>query len=232
MPILDHFDALTARGLQIIPLRSNSKIPMCKGWVKRWDREIVRSKFEQFPDANLGLLLGNIIDVEGDSDEANQRLLDLIGDYAHPCYSSTKSIHHLFLTPDLKLRHFRMGEIEFRGFGHQSVIPPSHHQGTEYRWLKTFRFPVPIMPTRLRVFYETSAYKHRLNLKPGHIRVWCYTCKQEQLLHRKRWGLEVEVFRLLARKWDCQNCRELDLRPACRLLRLGACKEIILDSLS
>jgi hypothetical protein len=125
VPILAHFDALTKRGLKIIPLRENSKVPLCKAWNSDWDREVVRDKICQFPDANLGILLGDVVDVEGDSEDANRTILDLIGDYPHPCYFSTKSIHHLFLNPDPNLAHFRFKEIEFRGHGHQSVIPPS-----------------------------------------------------------------------------------------------------------
>jgi hypothetical protein len=105
VPILAHFDALTKRGLKIIPLRENSKVPLCKAWNSDWDREVVRDKICQFPDANLGILLGDVVDVEGDSEDANRTILDLIGDYPHPCYFSTKSIHHLFLNPDPNLPH-------------------------------------------------------------------------------------------------------------------------------
>jgi hypothetical protein len=219
--ILDHFDALTDRGLKVIPLWENSKAPMCKGWTEDWDRTRTREKLRQFPDANLGLILGDIVDVEGDSEDANRVIADLIGDYPHPSYISTKSIHHLFLTPDKKLRHFRHGQIEFRGFGHQSVIPPSQHQGIVYRWMRTFQFPVPVMPERLHSFYLAKLRKYKVVLKPGHIRVWCGDCGKECMLHEKRFRLELEVFRLLGSKWHCQKCRALDLRPACRLIRCG-----------
>jgi hypothetical protein len=228
--IIEHFDALTARGLKIIPLRENSKVPLCKGWTEHWDKGRAREKLTQFPDANLGILLGDIIDVEGDSDEANRTIIDLIGDYPHPSYQSTKSIHHLFVTPDFALRHFRYADIEFRGYGHQSVIPPSQHQGTVYRWLKQFRFPVPPMPNKLLQFYKSKQERSQRTLKPHHIRVWCGSCRAECMLHGKRFDLELEAFRLFDSKWECQKCRTLDLRPACRLLRAGVKGKVISSS--
>ena len=231
--ILDHFDALTERGLKLIPLRENSKSPLCRGWTdfSGWDKDRVREKLLQFPDANLGLLLGEVIDVEGDSEEANRTILDLIGDYPHPCYFSTKSIHHLFISPDSALRHFRYGDIEFRGYGHQSVIPPSQHQGITYKWLKTFRFPVPPMPDRLREFYHSKTVKEKATLKPGHMRLWCGDCGKECFLHTKRFELEIQVFRLLGSKWTCNRCRSVDLRPACRMIRSGLSEKVVLASM-
>ena len=215
--VLDHFDALTSKGLRIIPLRINSKIPLCRGWGKDWNLAQARHKLVCHPHSNIGVLLGDIIDVEGDSPQANRIIMDLIGDCPHPAYSSSRGIHNLFLTPDKDLRIFKVGDIEFRGTGHQSVLPPSVHQGVGYKWLSNFQFPVPEMPKALYFFYM----KHRYGgLKPGHIRVWCGKCGKECFLHKKRFELELQVFRILEQKWQCHSCRELDLRPLCRLARM------------
>lgn len=215
--ILDHFDALTDRGLKVIPLRTNSKAPMYREWQKDWSRDFARAKLQEFPDANLGLILGEVIDVEGDSDRANRLLLNLISDYPHPCYQSTKSIHHLFLNPVADLRHFRWEEIEFRGHGHQSVIPPSQHQGIKYRWLESFRFPVPPMPAKLLSFYEAKIATPRKD--PRFATIWCVTCRKKFQPHRNRLTLEEQAFQALGQKWQCHDCRTIDLRDACRLLR-------------
>lgn len=219
--ILQHFDVLTDRGLKIIPLRENSKIPMCKGWTAGWCRESARQKLTVFPDANIGLLLGEIIDVEGDSEDANKVLLDLIGDYPHPCYQSLRSIHHLFVSPDSDLRHFEVNDIEFRGYGHQSVLPPSTAAGVVYKWLRQFHFPIPPMPSRLYDFYQSKKRKTGAKVKKGHLMVRCGACEQKCFLHRKRFDLELAAFKLLGSKWECQDCRTIDLRPACRLIRAG-----------
>lgn len=226
---LEHFDALTEKGLKIIPVRENSKIPLCKGWSTNWNHDIARLKIKQFPNCNIGLLLGDIVDVEGDSQEANTTIENLIGDYPHPVYRSTKSFHHLFLTPDQSLRHYRVGEIEFRGYGHQSVLPPSHHNGVNYQWLKKFKFPVPQMPGSLLNFYKAQRFCSKNLVKPNHLRVWCSLCEEKNFLHKKRFHMELGVFRILGLKWQCQKCREYDLRSACRLLRGGCPATTILE---
>ena len=227
--ILDHFDALTRKGLKVIPLRENSKIPLCKDWNKNWEYHQTRRKFERFPQSNIGLLLGDIVDVEGDSENANDTILKIIKDYPHPTYQSSKSIHHLFITPDPKLRHFRWEEIEFRGHGHQSVLPPSKTSDTVYKWLKNFQFPVPPMPDELITFLEKKKNKKKYSreLKPGHIKTRCANCDKTIFLHKKRHELEVKAFKLLGQKWECQNCRTIDLRQACRLIRANVPSKVI-----
>lgn len=227
--ILAHFDALTERGLKVIPLRENSKIPLCKGWSRNWSREAARKKLQIFPDANIGLLLGEIIDVEGDSETANRVVCDLIGDYPHPLYQSSKSVHHLFLNPD-RLRHFRHEDIEFRGWGHQSVLPPSRHVGTNYKWLSGFRFPVPEMPDLLQEFYQDKRHGIK-KFKVPSLSLRCFRCEKKRFLHRKRFELELALFKLVGERWHCQACRNYDLRSSCRLMRAGAPDHLILSHL-
>lgn len=217
--IIEHFDYLTEQGLKVIPLRVNSKAPMTKCWQKDWSLEKNRQKLQQFPDANIGILLGDVIDVEGDSESANNILADLIGNYPHPSYRSIRSVHHLFKTPDQDLRLLKEKEIEFRGHGHQSVLPPSQHLGIEYQWL-TELFPIPEMPPRLLKFYLKLS-GHEQSLPAGHIKVWCANCRKECFLHKKRFALELEVFKMLGSPWECQKCRVIDTRPMVRALRSG-----------
>lgn len=227
--VLDHFDALTKHGVKVIPLRENSKAPMCKGWNRDWDRDISRERLQRFPEANIGILLGDIVDVEGDNQESNRKILDLIGDYPHPTYHSNRSTHHLFQTPDPKLRLLKVGKLEFRGHGHQSVLPPSQFKGIEYKWLKKFRWPIPEMPKRLFIFYEKNKQgKPKKLVKPGHMQVWCAECRHKCYLHKKRFKLELEAFQILGLRWQCWDCREFDLRPACRMIRKGVSREDIL----
>ena len=230
--VLEHFDALTKHGIKVIPLRENSKAPMCKGWNRDWDRDMCRARLQRFPEANIGILLGDIVDVEGDNQESNRELLDLIGDYPHPTYHSNRSTHHLFQSPDNKLRLLKVGKLEFRGYGHQSVLPPSQCAGIEYKWLKEFRFPIPEMPKQLFIFYEKNklGFKHRnkILVKPGHMQVWCSECREKCYLHKKRFKLELEAFQILGLYWQCWGCRLVDLRPACRLIRKGVSREDVL----
>lgn len=219
--ILKHFDILVKQGLMPIPLRQNSKIPCGKGWTKNWDASKSRWHFQCEPNLNMGFLLGNIVDVEGDSLEANDKINELIGDYPHPSYRSRKSIHHLFLTPDPKLRRVQFKDIEFRGYGHQSVLPPSEHEGVRYVWRPESVWPVPKMPQRLVSFYWSLQNKQYNPIKPGHKKVWCIKCQKEIFLHAKRWESELDIFKMLSLRWECQECRQIDMRPLVRDYRKG-----------
>jgi len=214
-PILKQFDSLVDMGLQVIPLRFNSKIPMCKGWTT-WNKTECRETLQRFPEANIGILLGQIIDVEGDSRQANNRILSLIKDYPHPSYTSTKSIHHLFLNPDPDLKILKYDDIEFRAHKHQSVLPPSHHQGIHYEWVDNSMFPIPEMPEELYRFYLKLKRGNRKFIKPGNLMVRCILCGKKCFVNKKRFRLELDIFKRLGLRWQCQSCRELDLRPICR----------------
>lgn len=219
--ILDHFDVLVDKGLKVIPLRPNSKVPMHRGWNKNWTRREARESIIQYPECNLGFLLGDIIDVEGDSAHANLIIDRLVDGFRHPTYKSTRSVHHLFRTPDPELRIFKHKDIEFRGHGHQSVLPPSRTEEVIYRWL-TIDFPVPEMPEKLFQYYlnhNRNQVARSSGLKKGHVRAKCTKCRKCYFSHKIRFDLELKAFKLLGLEWQCQLCREMDLRPVVRLLR-------------
>lgn len=220
---LVHFDALTSNGLKVIPLRPLSKIPVSKGWIN-WDKAECRELLARNPTYNIGLLLGQVIDVEGDTKEANDIVNQLIGDYNHPSYRSTKSVHHLFLNPDPDLTIVKYQDIEFRANRHQSVLPPSMlENGTRYSWNGPITFPIPAMPDRLLQFFldvqSKKSYKRQAGLKPEHFKIPCFECKEDCYLHQKRFDLELLAFKELGLRWTCHFCRDVDVRPACRRIR-------------
>lgn len=215
---LEHFDVLVGKGLKVIPLRANSKLPMYKGWNRNWNRRDARESIMRFPECNLGILLGDIIDVEGDTREANLAIDRLVDGYEHPTYRSQRSTHHLFRTPDPELRIFKHEFIEFRGHGHQSVLPPSRTEEVVYRWL-SIGFPVPVMPEKLLNFYKDKMGGHEIRIKKGHTKVVCSSCEKLCFIHKKRFALELEALQLLGQSWQCRSCRDIDLRPVVRLLR-------------
>lgn len=215
---LRHFDILSRYGLKAIPLRPCSKIPVCRGWTN-YNPELARSLIERNPEYNVGILLGEIIDVEGDSEHANKTIINLIGDCPHPTYKSARSTHHLFQNPDPDLTILKFQQIEFRADRHQSAVPPSVMQdGVVYRWLEETVFPIPPMPERLLRFYH-ELQRTRPALKPGHCKTTCFECQKQSYIHRKRLQLEITAFKGLGLRWTCHDCRKVDLRPLCRKLR-------------
>jgi hypothetical protein len=166
------------------------------------------------------------MDVEGDDREANELINEFARNTPHPMFRSSKSVHHLFVSPDPTITVCKIGQIEFRGQRHQSVLPPSvHRSGVKYAWLKESAFPAPPMPNRL----VTLLYQNRKVIKYGkpktakkksnHVKTVCNKCRRKVYLHKKRLILEVKASAVLGNPWMCQQCRSVDLRPLCREIR-------------
>jgi hypothetical protein len=168
------------------------------------------------PSSNLGLLLGDIIDVESDTEKAEELLEKLIGNYPHPCYRSIRGKHHLFKSPDNKLRLLKYKGIEFRGNGHMSVVPPSSFHGHYYKWIQEIKLPIPSMPKQLLRLYKFVKNGQCMFVKPGHIKIKCEICGDYCLLNKKRLEKEILAFKSMNMKWHCKKCRTVDLRPLCR----------------
>ncbi len=228
MTTLEYFDIYVRYGLHVIPLYPNSKIPVWKKWNQGYDEERCRKYLLANPASNLGLLLGEFVDVESDTPEAEAMLDQLIGKYVHPHWRSHKSVHHLFLNPDPKLTSTRFLGMEFRAFKHQSALPPSlHKEGVQYYW-KHIHFPIPAMPPALAEYYfknrpaypkGSSRRKSRKLLPDGIMLTQCKTCMRKEKIHRERLRLEVRAFAELDKSWECHKCRVDDVRPACRRIR-------------
>ena len=103
MHILNFFDKYVAAGLRPIAVYCDTKKPIIAGWNENWTIERWRPYFEN-GNYNMGILLGNIVDVEGDTEEANDLLERMIDGALRPKFRSSKSIHNLFINPDPKDR--------------------------------------------------------------------------------------------------------------------------------
>jgi len=223
--MLNCFESYTDLGLQVIPLYPKTKVPIGVEWNSDWDKERFKTIFKKNQNANMGIILGDVVDVEGDNEESNEFLANLIGNYPHPVYKGSKSFHHLFLNPDPSLTRITVGKIEFRGHKHQSVIPPSiHPDGTPYVWIAQV-FPIPVMPQTLLKFYQEIPkpkeiiVQVRRKFPRDYIKIWCSNCGKKISIHKKRLKLEKEAFASLGRIWSCQKCRNVDLRAICKQLK-------------
>jgi hypothetical protein len=199
--IFENYDML---GFKVIPLIYGDKKPFWVNWNYGYNPDKSRKYFSK-NNYNFGLLLGDIVDVEADSDSANERLSTLIGDYSHPIYKSKKSFHHLFKSHDNKLTRKVIQGIEFRGKLHQSVLPPSVVKGVKYRWVDMV-YPIPEMPESLRSFYwkfsgcekkegDWSDYK-------------CALCKKNFVIKNIVLRKEINYFNLIKIRWQCRECRK------------------------
>lgn len=218
MSILQQYDIYCEHGYKVIPLIEGMKRPLCKDW-PTYDPEFNRQIIRKNPKCNLGLLLGEIMDVEGDTKHANDLIDQLVGDFPHPIYRSAKSRHHLFLNPIPGFRILKFEGVEFRAEKHQSVMPPSTVNGVRYVWENGMLFEgLTKMPERLLAFFNRIKNKKHV-VKPGHMRLRCGKCAEPQFIHKKRFDLELALFKEMKQKWQCHSCREVDLRDGCRSLR-------------
>ena len=228
MRLLTFFDKYVALGLKPIAVFKDSKKPACQGWNEDWSIERWREYFLT-DEYNMGILLGDIVDVEGDTNEANDLLQRMIDGVPCPKFRSSKSVHYLFQNPLPDLTRKVFDGIEFRGHRHQSVVPPSiHSDGNFYAWLEGSKFPVPPMPDELLSFYHRNNTekpqaipRKRIRQKKNkdYSKTQCNCCQKHFMMHKKRLVLEVRSLRTLNLKWMCRSCREIDLRQMCRDIR-------------
>lgn len=231
MHMLDFFDGYVSKGLKPIAVYRNSKIPVGDQWNLNWSGDRWRGYFHD-NKYNMGILLGEIVDVEGDTPEACDRLERMIDGAARPMYRSKKSVHNLFLNPDPDLTCRTFDGIEFRGNSHQSVVPPSfHEEGSKYKFLEGTKWPIPPMPEALLEYYFRKKSENNVKkkirgpqptkrLNPGFTRTTCCVCNYKFYIHKKRLMLEVKAFKEHNLPWMCHGCREFDLRHTCRRIRI------------
>lgn len=202
----DVFDRLHDHGLKPIALQSGRKSPLAKGWSKDYNfsRQKVLATSRR---GNIGILLGDVVDVEGDDDYCNEKIDRLTAGVPHPIYQSNKSRHHLFQNPKGLVRHLFYGNIEIRGHGHQSVVPPSKIDDIRYSWVN-FDAPIPPMPQPLLSFcFFLLSFKPRKKFK-YFVFPRCLICNQVLHVHRRLFQFEMLVFDELNQPWSCIHCRE------------------------
>tara|TARA_Y100000034_G_C6899983_1_gene415850 strand:+ start:2171 stop:2827 length:657 start_codon:yes stop_codon:yes gene_type:complete len=210
--MIDYLKTYTTWGLQIIPIHPGSKVPIGERWNDNWSLRAVERIFDSKPDSNIGILLGLMIDVEGDTPEANDFLDDILKNDPHPIWQSHRSRHHLFLSPNRKFQYHAFNGIEFRGHRHQSVLPPSHHStGLQYEWVSQ-EFPVPMLPKCLAKMLKMPGAQQFT--KP-----WCSVCGDEFKVDATRFKRELMAFKTLGQAWSCRKCRRVDVRKLCRSIR-------------
>lgn len=199
--------------MRIIPAKFRSKRPYGRNWNKKWNPYVVRKYFRKhnYKGFNYGLLLGKVMDVEGDTPEANELLDQMLQGIPHPVYSSHKSQHHLFKNSFRWLTRVVVEDIEFRAYKHHSLIPPSvHPNGTNYTWIDENNFKIPPIPEVLIDFLRDH------NRIPRHnspmISPWCSECNRQVTLPKPIFEIELLAMKMIGISWRCNKCRTPALR--------------------
>lgn len=136
---------LCDQGFAVVPC--NGKVPVYPGWnKKRWSPQELHDYFDDITSKlNIGIALNlsSVIDVECDSDEAEESLQELFAGKIPdtPTWQSQRGKHRLFRRPKglPKKAVLKIEGIEFRignEKGAVSIVPPSVHPGgPRYCWL-------------------------------------------------------------------------------------------------
>jgi len=225
------FEKLVFLGFQPILLFPKTKKPIFASWNKNYNPNKYFRIIDNNSDYNIGVLLGDVIDVEGDNEKANKFLDNLFSDIHHPVYKSFKSSHHLFRArSNFNVTRFNQNGIEIRAKGHQSVVPPSIHEidGAIYEWINdvTHISTLPILNINL----EQEIYRFCNNigakvLRKHSMRIWCSKCEKQIMLNKKRTHLEIEIFKRMNQKWKCHKCRPFSIKNEIKSFRKSGCKD-------
>jgi hypothetical protein len=159
---------------------------------------------------NIGLLLGKTVDIEGDSEEANEILNNNFMMINHPIYKSKKSYHHLFKNTFRNISRIQIGRIEIRGYCHQSVVPPSNVNSEKgYAWIEDLVHynDLPEIPIEFAKFYNLPSLKRIVKEKARGENlsvIWCSKCRKKKLLN------ESLINNILSKpeKWCCKPCKK------------------------
>lgn len=217
---LEYFDAYVAAGFKPIAVNIYTKKPAESNWNKKWSVERWRKYFEK-DVYNIGILLGNVIDIEADCQYSNDLLDDMIGNQKHIKFTSYRSTHHLFFNEDKTLNFLKIKGIEFRGHGLHSVVPPSvHENGYQYKFCKDNFFTLTYMPETLKKLYEdfksvknsivTYNTKKKIVYK-NNCKTKCNKCKTDVFINRNRLRCEVKIFMGMNELWQCHKCRKIKI---------------------
>lgn len=214
--IIDYFDIYRGKfNWSVIAIHKNSKVPVFKNWQNDYC-EALHRMYVKSNSCNIGILLGDVIDVESDTVEGNNLLNEIIGNYRHMHYRSEKSIHHLFINPVPDLTRTVRHGVEFRAKNHQSLLPPSTNKnGVRYGWMPESSLRLTPMPLKLLSLIR----------KPPRRSTWaeksacCCVCGTEKAMPKARHCLEIKVFKKMNLRWQCKKCRTVDIRHFCKKVR-------------
>lgn len=155
--VKDHALVYLDKGKSIIPVGPDKKplLPWQEFQVRRPSKDEVLSWFSQWPKANIALPTGkinNVTVIDCDSDEANEKFLNLCPVARETLIAKTPRGFHYYFDHEDGVRNdagTRLGEgIDVRGDGGYVLIPPSVlADGRNYSWCNLrnrVRLPVEV----------------------------------------------------------------------------------------
>jgi len=213
MKIKDAFTNYLDLGYQPILLHPNTKMPIFYGWQKKYNYQSYYELLDSNKKYNIGFLLGNIVDVEGDTNDANQILNNYFLAINHPIYKSKKSYHHLFKNSYRNITRIQIQGFEIRGYNHQSVVPPSNVDSVEdYIWLENL-IPfkdLPEIPHDFAKSFNIKSFKskEKKSKDKNKSAIWCFKCRNKFYLNRSFLTCQLNKLKEKKENWFCKICKK------------------------
>jgi hypothetical protein len=131
-------------GMRVFPITPLKKNPPLVKWGSQASNDVeqVKAWWAKWPNANIGLVCGEIFDViDLDTIEAMQQFNAMPPSVQPSILGSVKTPHgrHIFITPEpsLSVEVGMLDGWDYRGAGGYVVAPPSRNaEGKTYEWLK------------------------------------------------------------------------------------------------
>ena len=175
MSCFDTALAFTEAGYHVCLIKPNDKKPIGNEWQnRRYAVDELRRRFDANPALNVGIVLGEVIDVECDSPEAEQALLRWF-DGVEPqtiSWQSARGKHRLFLND---ARFASLGavvkvegvEVRLGGSkGAQSLLPPSVTDEFTREWINGPETPIADLPESVKLRVLAAAAAPRKAVRP------------------------------------------------------------------
>lgn len=152
---MQRIDQLIKEGFSLIPLQSNSKIPIEKFRWKpfQYKKASIKEVFgwhRKFGDINIGVVTGSVsklVVIDVDSERQLQELLKVIPNLFDTCYVKTRRGYHFYFFTVDEISSidslFGLG-IELRAKGRYVVSPGSVADGWEYKYGKSLTNILPV----------------------------------------------------------------------------------------
>ena len=164
-------------GFRVVPCWSGTKKPILR-LVPHWsvdasrDPEIVRSWFNEVPDANVGIVLDGIAEVV-DVDEASRAGPFIVCLTDTPWAQTGKSFHFFVARSGLSHRIGLMEKVDLLTKGFVLAPPSRHATRRSYRWIRPpvigteGQWVLPPLPEKIRTEFAAAAVQLGVRQQPG-----------------------------------------------------------------
>lgn len=227
-------------GWSVVPLRPKEKVAYIQ-WKELQERKLSSAEifncWAQFPDANLGVILGEIsglAQIDCDDSTAVDFMAPYIQGVMVPTVKTRRGMHYYFkCDPDLQTASGHLHpKLEYRTRGHLAVVPPSiRSDGEAYQWVVTVEEcgGIPALPPKLKDELRLAQEKAggAPYTPPDNVAPYTFGRRDDDLFHTAytllRGGMDPsmvnDALRRIASTMDQKDMPNIDIKVASAMRR-------------